>query len=317
MGRQLRRVPLDFSWPLDKIYEGFVSPTYGRMQCAACAGTGTSPAYRQLAEQWDGETPYVPAHPFPTNHPKIVELACRNIKHNATSADKVVFDANTGLLDLSYESPEVERECARLAAIFNKKMQHHLTQEDVQVLVNAGRLWSLTKELKNGKWQDKEGAGTPSAQEVNDWSMINIGHDSLNQWCVLGARLKKVNLPTNCADCDGEGGVYHTPEDKALAEAWKPTEPPVGEGYQMWEDTSEGSPISPVFASAELLSVWLANNRQDTIDKNTTAAQWFHMITNGAWAPTAIMIDGKFTTGVQACLSSPTLLLPKPTPAAL
>jgi hypothetical protein len=26
MGRQVRRVPLDFSWPLEKVYDGFLNP---------------------------------------------------------------------------------------------------------------------------------------------------------------------------------------------------------------------------------------------------------------------------------------------------
>ncbi len=37
---------------------------------------------------------------------------------------------------------------------------------------------------------------------------------------------------------------------------WQPTEPPTGEGYQLWETVSEGSPISPVFASTEALAAW-------------------------------------------------------------
>lgn len=38
--------------------------------------------------------------------------------------------------------------------------------------------------------------------------------------------------------------------------------PPTGEGWQMWEDTSEGSPMSPVFATREELARWLANYDQ-------------------------------------------------------
>lgn len=35
--------------------------------------------------------------------------------------------------------------------------------------------------------------------------------------------------------------------------------PPVGEGYQLWETTSEGSPISPVFATIDELCEWCEN----------------------------------------------------------
>ena len=32
--------------------------------------------------------------------------------------------------------------------------------------------------------------------------------------------------------------------------------PPLGDGYQLWETTSEGSPISPVFKTIEELAKW-------------------------------------------------------------
>ena len=33
-------------------------------------------------------------------------------------------------------------------------------------------------------------------------------------------------------------------------------DPPSGDGYQLWETTSEGSPISPVFETLEELAKW-------------------------------------------------------------
>jgi hypothetical protein len=40
MGRELRRVPLDFDWPINKTWEGFLNPHYVAKKCEACAGTG-------------------------------------------------------------------------------------------------------------------------------------------------------------------------------------------------------------------------------------------------------------------------------------
>lgn len=37
-------------------------------------------------------------------------------------------------------------------------------------------------------------------------------------------------------------------------------DPPIGEGYQLWETTSEGSPCSPVFASLDDLCEWCEKN---------------------------------------------------------
>lgn len=37
-------------------------------------------------------------------------------------------------------------------------------------------------------------------------------------------------------------------------------DPPEGEGYQLWETTTEGSPLSPVFSSLEELCDWATEN---------------------------------------------------------
>ena len=50
--------------------------------------------------------------------------------------------------------------------------------------------------------------------------------------------------------------------------------PPIGKGFQCWETTSEGSPISPVFKSLDELSIWLSKNTDSHITKNMTKENW-------------------------------------------
>ena len=45
--------------------------------------------------------------------------------------------------------------------------------------------------------------------------------------------------------------------------------PPTGEGYQLWETTSEGSPISPIFKTIEELCKWLGENPGGLTDRFT------------------------------------------------
>ena len=40
MGRLLKRVPLDFDWPLNQIWKGYHHP-YAMLDCKACGGRGT------------------------------------------------------------------------------------------------------------------------------------------------------------------------------------------------------------------------------------------------------------------------------------
>lgn len=44
--------------------------------------------------------------------------------------------------------------------------------------------------------------------------------------------------------------------------AWKETEPPLGDGFQMWDTTwGPTAPISPVFESCEELANWLVDKK--------------------------------------------------------
>jgi hypothetical protein len=55
-------------------------------------------------------------------------------------------------------------------------------------------------------------------------------------------------------------------------------EPPEGEGYQLWETTTEGSPQSPVFASLDELCAWCAEHATTFGSYGATAEQWKQML---------------------------------------
>lgn len=54
-------------------------------------------------------------------------------------------------------------------------------------------------------------------------------------------------------------------------------EPPKGEGYQLWETTSEGSPKSPVFKTLEELCEWCEEFATTFADYKATKEQWKSM----------------------------------------
>lgn len=54
--------------------------------------------------------------------------------------------------------------------------------------------------------------------------------------------------------------------------------PPTGEGYQLWETTSEGSPASPVFASLKELCEWCESHATTFGRYTATAAEWEEML---------------------------------------
>lgn len=162
MGREIRRVPADFDWPVGEVWKGFVGPDY--RDCPAGCKAGWSDAYWQIHE-----------HVAP-------------------------------MLWMRDPLPEVRQVTGWL----------------------AGREWSAP-----------------------------FGHDSLD----ASAAVKKIGdfagLPDRwyvCPTCGGSG--YH-PDDKDIVNSWERTDPPSGDAWQVWETVSEGSPVSPVFATPEEVVRWL------------------------------------------------------------
>lgn len=236
MGREVKRVALDFQWPLDEIWKGYLNPHYSKChQCPACKGAGVNPATKQLQEDW-------------------------------------------------YDSDRTGR-----------KWCHALTQDEVDALVKEGRLNDLTSKWDGKKWEKVRDV---TAQEVNTWAQKQfLGHDAINRLICVETRAKRLGVWGDCPMCRGEGSLWETPEDKVKSDTWEETHPPAGEGWQLWETVSEGSPISPVFDTPEKLAQWLAAGGVGKWRMNqTTYDQWLKMITVG-WCPSAMTVNGKFIEG--------------------
>lgn len=69
---------------------------------------------------------------------------------------------------------------------------------------------------------------------------------------------------------------------------------------QMYETCSEGTPLSPIFATPEELARWLADNNASAFgSQGATYEQWLGMIQKG-WAPSGVMQNGEIISGVAA-----------------
>lgn len=69
--------------------------------------------------------------------------------------------------------------------------------------------------------------------------------------------------------------------------------------FQMYENVSEGTPISPPMQTEELLAKWLESNNANAGGGMTaTKEQWLRMI-NVGFAPTMVVKNGVFQPGVR------------------
>ncbi len=71
--------------------------------------------------------------------------------------------------------------------------------------------------------------------------------------------------------------------------------------YQMYENTSEGTPISPVMESPEELARWLVDNEASSFSSMTASYEAWLRIAQGGWAPSSMSINGSpLLSGVEA-----------------
>lgn len=107
--------------------------------------------------------------------------------------------------------------------------------------------------------------------------------------CFLCKGKGKNSKKKECPLCYGEGSVSPI------------IEPPFKgndnmNGYQIWEDVSEGSPVSPVFRKAEDLAQWMVEN-DNSIMGSTSYETWLKMIKEEGSCPSGIIREGKFKPG--------------------
>lgn len=242
MGRKIKRVAMDFDWPLSKAWHGYLCP-YRSFKCPSCDGTGMGAEAKRLHDDWHDH-------------------------------------AGTG-----------RRWCDKL------------DEDDVQALLDAGRLRDLTHTwTRESGWQRRADGHVPTPAEVNAWAQSGMGHDGLNQWVCVTERCARADIIVECLRCSGKGHLWATPEIERLADEWTPTEPPAGDGWQVWETVGEGSPITPVLPSAEALARYLADvgddwtqareSRGSALGGRPTYEQALAFV-RSAWAPSMAVIDGE------------------------
>ena len=83
-------------------------------------------------------------------------------------------------------------------------------------------------------------------------------------------------------------------------------DPPAGEGWQVWENVSEGSPVSPVFATKEALIEHLTIFGTDRYSGRPLSQKAAENFVGQGWAPSGVGMratDGStvLMSGAEAC----------------
>lgn len=236
MGREVKRVPMDLDYEIDKVWPGFLMPAELQLpRCPDCAGSGYTAAShyvqalcRLLVMLGDDLAAQERGRPL---HPYLAELPVYADRQRP-SAD--IKDLIRGL------DPTADPD---LLFGYSGSIAYHVKDK----LVTAAGL------------------------DPETWGI--------------------------CARCSGNGEVG-TPEQKAAYEAWEETPVPEGEGWQLWSTTTEGHPVTPVFATGEELAVYMSTHpvgfANSTIPLDV-ARSWVH---DSGWSPSMMfspatgLVDG-------------------------
>jgi len=266
MGRTLKRIPLGFDWPIKKTWEGYLNPFYKySSECWGCKRTGYGPDALFLHNAWYSHM--------------AVDLFGNFYGYNI-----LAVPSREGLKHMGWRD-DVCNAIDRARKFGFKTLTHwadKLEEADIKALIDDERLMDFTHTWDPKKhWQKKEPPYIPTPDEVNTWSGRGIGHDSINAGVCIRARCKRYGVENYlCPICKGEGQIWCDPKWKKQADEWSPTEPPKGKGYQLWQTTGEGSPISPVFKMLDELCEWAAGNATTFGSFKASKEEWKKMLSD-------------------------------------
>lgn len=279
MGRQVRRVPLDFAWPVGKTWEGFCNPHYRPCPEAdkGLCHNGSSNAGKWLESvtrllSLIGEEA--------TAEPHAAQLRARGRTFPHPYLDEWSQAPRTPLPRAVEQAiHKLEPQQARMLAA------HQALREHPPRLLSFGgdEMIALVRGLAKGRALGPL-AGSSASYEIGLTLLKAAGIED-EKW-------------GTCKVCGGHGD---DPATREAYENWKEEPPPTGDAWQMWETTSEGSPISPPKATPEALARWLADNNASAFGHDGASYEsWMRMIVGSGWAPSAVMVDGMMMSGVEA-----------------
>jgi hypothetical protein len=266
MGREVKRVSLNFTWPLRKVWRGYLYDGPTAKRCTACDGTGYNSATKQLSDDW-----------YDSDNFGVTWTYNYNVGRDGRPATRPPWQVRGS----------------------TKRWMHDITDHEVRALAFAGRLHDFGQQWDPEKNVYVLTRGLPTADEVNEWSHHFFGHDAINRHICVEARARRLGVYGLCRVCKGKTRLPR--KAKKYEKKWQRTEPPAGPGWQVWETVSEGSPVTPVFASADALVAHLVEHD----DYSVEAAVRF--VRDDGWVPSLIMTGGLLYRDIESAgiLSQP------------
>lgn len=174
-------------------------------ECPTCAGRGYHPD-----AQWVSESFYRHSSPFTV--PTVRETEAKAIMAQfgaAQSPGRLCRGSYPDYATLARYGVAFREFCDEMKV--HGSWHDRITQDEVDALIEGGRLNDLTKKwTKENGWQPKEPRPVVTPEMVNAAERKGGlgGHDAINRSILVEARLKRLEMPQNCPQCEGDGSVF-------------------------------------------------------------------------------------------------------------
>lgn len=253
MGRTLKRVPLDFAHPLNKVWPGYLNNCGGPCpeESETCFGGHTA------AGKW---------------LESITRLISLIGEQAAATPEQVAWWKQNGSI---YPHPYLQEWQQAPRTDVSRAIHAQIREHDDQ----------STRMRHLGDWLRKNPPQLlPFTSELHSFVEALAGRKvdsfcgSSVAWGIAEKLKGAVGVGENWGLCPVCEGHADDPKLRSASEAWEKTHPPEGPGFQLWETTSEGSPTSPVFATLDELCGWCADNATTFGSFKTSAEEWRKML---------------------------------------
>ena len=127
----------------------------------------------------------------------------------------------------------------------------------------------------------------------------------VDEWDEECAKWKAGWRPDDCTDAESRAMTYEQYSDqRPHRDDYMPNWPAEQRTHlMMYEDTSEGTPISPAFATPEELARWLADTNASAFGSDGASYEAWLRIARGGWAPSMVFTSAAgLQSGVAAAL---------------
>jgi hypothetical protein len=280
MGRKLMRVPLDFTWPLNKVWQGYLNE-FKADECHHCEGRCYGPKLWDITETWYA-------------HRAGSEAKAWYNKLTQDEVDALCAEGRLTEFTSTWNGTQWVRDKPNpMAAVVNawasgRGFGHDCINQHICIETRVKRVLGITKNDPDYHCQHCYGCGRLYQPQEGKFVFSVVEHFVHDEANIKEAekgfsfdvkRLKEGREAIEKMTRDGFPSTIHDQKLLQLAaDMWQDKEPPTGPGFQLWETTSEGSPISPVFPTLDALCTWLEPNGSTFGSGRTSKANWLKML---------------------------------------